>query len=387
MNKRIQSIDILRGLVMIIMALDHVRDLMHSQSLVASPTNLATTSPALFFSRWITHLCAPTFVFLSGVSVYLSLKRNTVAYTRRFLVTRGIWLIILEFTLINFSLWFDFQFRILMMQVIAAIGVGFIVLSLLFRVSPKTIGIIALIIIALLNLLQLAPLSSSPFVNVLRNLFFTPGVQVVSKDFMFLFAYPLIPWISIMLLGFSCGRIFEKETSIRNKTLLFTGIGALSLFVLLRLLNVYGDPAPWKTEKNGVYTFLSFMNVTKYPPSLIFTLLFLGIAFVLLRYAEKLPGPLRNIFTTYGSVPMFYYLLHLLFIRAAVFIMVFMQGFKWKDLSFAPFQFGRPATGWGLGLAGIVLIWLAIVALLYPLCRWYSSYKRNHPEKAWLRYL
>src|SRR5688500_18450747 len=187
------------------------------------------------------------------------------------------------------------------MQVIAVIGVGFMVLSLLLIVSLKTIGIIALIIIASLNLLHLQAPSSSPFVNVLRNLFFTPGVQVVSKDFMFLFAYPLIPLISIMLLGFSCGRIFEKETSIRNKTLLFTVIVALTLFVLLRLLNVYGDPAPWKTEKNGLYTFLSFMNVTKYPPSLIFTLLFLGIAFVLLRFAEKLPGPLRKIFTTYGS--------------------------------------------------------------------------------------
>jgi uncharacterized membrane protein len=387
MNRRILSIDIVRGLVMIIMALDHVRDLMHSQSLTASPTNLATTSPALFLSRWITHLCAPTFVFLSGASVYLSLKRKSIAGTRSFLLKRGLWLIVLEFTLVNFSLWFDFQFRILMMQVIAAIGVGFIVLSLLLKVSPRTIGIIAIIIIVSHNLLQFVPPSENSLVNVLRNLFFTPGVQVVSKDFMFLFAYPLVPWIAIMMLGFSFGQVFEKTPFTTNKILLYTGAGALLLFLALRLLNVYGDPAPWKTEKNALYTFLSFLNVTKYPPSLIFTLLFLGIAIILLRYAENFPGPVQRLLSVYGSVPMFYYLLHLLLIRLAVFIMVFAQDYTWKDLQFGPFQFGRPAGPSGMGLAGIIAVWLAIVAILYPACRWYGHYKRNHPEKALLRYL
>lgn len=387
MNKRILSIDIVRGLVMIIMALDHARDLLHSQSLTGNPTDLATTSPALFFSRWITHLCAPTFVFLSGLSVYLSSKRKSVSYTRGFLLKRGLWLILLEFTIVNFSLWFDIQFRILIMQVIAAIGFGFIVLSLLLKLSPKTVGIIGLVILVTHNLLQFVPPSPNIGLAVLRNLLFTPGVQVVSKDFMFLFAYPLIPWIGIMLVGFGFAPVFEKELPKRDKILLITGAGALSFFIILRFINVYGDPAPWTTQKNGLYTFLSFLNVTKYPPSLIFVLLFLGISIFALRFAEKLPQPIQKILSVYGSVPMFYYLLHLLLLRLAVFIMVFAQGFAWKDLSFAPFQFGRPASGSGISLAGVVGAWLLIVLLLYPLCKWYSIYKRNHPEKTWLRYL
>lgn len=387
MTKRIQSIDIVRGLVMIIMALDHVRDLMHSQSLTSSPTNLATTSPALFFSRWITHLCAPTFVFLSGVSVYLASKRKNVQEMRSFLLKRGLWLIVLEFTLINFSLWFDIHFRILMLQVIAAIGVGFIVMSLLLKVSPRMIGLIAIIILVSHDLLQFVPPSDNSFVNVLRNLFFTPGIQVVSENFMFLFAYPLVPWITIMMIGYPFGRVFEKEESARNKILLSVGAGALVLFLVLRLLNVYGDPVPWKTEKNGLYTFLSFLNVTKHSASLIFILLFLGISIFGLRYAEKLPLRLQKILSTYGSVPMFYYLLHLLLIRLAVFIMVFAQGFQLNDMQFGPFKFGRPAGDSGMGLVGILLVWLLIVSLLYPLCKWYSNYRKSHPEKTWLRYL
>ena len=387
MNKRILSIDIVRGLVMIIMALDHVRDLLHSQALTNSPTDLNTTTPALFFSRWITHLCAPTFVFLSGVSVYLASKRKSIGDTRRLLVKRGLWLIVLEFTIVNFMLWFDVQFRVLIMQVIAAIGVGFIVLSLLLKVSPRVLGIIALVIIFSHNLLQFVPLSKNSFVSVLQNIFFTPGLKVFSSNFMMLFAYPLIPWIAIMLLGYSFGRLFEKEEPARNKIFLRIGLGALTLFVLLRLLNVHGDPAPWSAQKSVLYTFLSFMNVSKYPPSLIFDLLFLGIAITFLSFAEKLPKSLRNVLSVYGSVPMFYYLLHLVLIRIAVFIMVFAQGFQWKDLQFGPFQFGRPASGSGMGLAGVLLAWLAIVAILYPLCKWYSRYRSNHPEKQWLRYL
>jgi uncharacterized membrane protein len=387
MNKRILSIDIVRGLVMIIMALDHTRDLLHSQSLTNNPTELATTSPALFFSRWITHLCAPTFVFLSGVSVYLSMKRKTVASTRSFLLKRGGWLILLEFTLVNFALWFDVHFRILIMQVIAAIGVGFIVLGLMLKLSPKVIGLTGLIIILTHNLLQLVPPSQNAGLAVLRSLLFTPGVQVVSKDFMFLFAYPLVPWMAIMFLGFGFGRVFDREPSQRNRILLTTGVGALVLFVLLRIVNIYGDPAPWGTQKNGLYTFLSFLNVTKYPPSLQFCLLFLGLAILALRLAEKIAVPLRKFLAVYGSVPMFYYLLHLYLLRLAVFVMVFAQGFAWSDLNFGPFQFGRPASGSGINLAGVVGVWILIVAWLYPLCKWYSAYKKNHPEKEWLRYL
>lgn len=388
LDTRIQSIDIVRGIVMIIMALDHVRDLMHSTALTQSPTDLTTTTPGLFFTRWITYLCAPTFVFLSGASAYLSAKRSTdIKKSNQFLWKRGLWLILLEFTLINFVLWFDFQFRILILQVIAAIGTGLIVLSFLLKVNPKKIGIVALFIILTHNLLQFLPTPGNKFLNVLLNVLFIPGLQNVSPDFIFFTAYPLIPWIAIMLFGFSCGRIFEKEISYQKKKLLNFGLIALGIFVLLRLLNIYGDPSPWTKGQTIPQTILSFFNVTKYPPSLLFDLLFLGIMFVLLWFAEKLPAALQKILAVYGKVPLFYYLLHLYFIRLAVFIMVYAQGFKWSDLLFGPFQFGRPASGSGIRLLWIYLVWLVIVALLYPLCKWYGNYKAIHKENKWLRYL
>lgn len=387
MNKRILSIDIVRGLVMVIMALDHVRDFLHFSALTHNPTNLATTTPAIFFSRWITHLCAPTFVFLSGVSVYLAIKRSDISNRRNFLLKRGLFLILLEFTIINFALWFDVEFRILILQVIAAIGAGFIVLSFLLKVSPRVLGIIGLVIIFTHNLLQLAPASGSSFVNVLRNVLFTPGIQQVSPDFMFLISYPLVPWIAIMLLGYSFGRLFEKPAEARSKALAWIGVGGLLLFIALRMVNTYGDPSPWSEQKNTLFTMLSFVNVTKYPPSLLFILLFIGMALVLLWFSEKLPRKLQEVLAVYGRVPLFYYLLHLWLIRLALFVMVFVQGFEWKDLSFAPFQLGRPTAPSGIGLAGVLVVWLMIVAILYPVCKWYGNYKMNHSEKKWLKYL
>ena len=387
-NKRIHSIDIVRGLVMIIMALDHVRDLMHETSLTQSPTDLNTTTPELFFTRWITYLCAPIFVFLSGASAYLSHKKNiNTNKTGSGLWKRGLWLILLEFTLVNFALWFDFKFRILMLQVIAAIGAGLIIVHLLRKVNPGKIGLIALFIILGHNLLQFLPRSDNQLPNILLNILFVPGPQQVSQDFMFFTSYPLIPWIAIMLLGFACGWIFERESADQKKYFLNFGIIALAFFVILRLANMYGDPFRWATQKNNVFTILSFFNVTKYPPSLIFDLLFLGFMFILLAFSDKLPLRLQRALIVYGKVPLFYYLLHLYLTRLSVFIMVYAQGFEWNDLLFGPFQFGRPAVGSGLNLGLIYLVWIVIVILLYPLCKWYGGYKMRNHNKWWLRYL
>ncbi|HET9430445.1 MAG TPA: heparan-alpha-glucosaminide N-acetyltransferase domain-containing protein [Chitinophagaceae bacterium] len=387
-DNRIHSIDFTRGLVMIIMALDHVRDLLHETALTQSPTDLSSTTPVLFFTRWITYLCAPTFVFLSGVSVYLSLRRSgNYLKSRSFLFKRGIWLIILEFTLINFALWFDFQFRLLILQVIAAIGVGFILLSGLLKVKPVKIGIAALLIIFGHNLLQLVPQSSNGFLNFLSSIFFRPGLQQVSPNFIFFIAYPLIPWIAIMLLGFACGKLFEQPLVKQNKSLVVLGTVFLSLFLILRFINLYGDPQPWVPGKNSFYTVLSFLNVTKYPPSLLFSLLFLGLMFFLLRAAQFIPGKLGNAVAIYGKVPLFYYLVHLYLIRLSVFIMVYAQGFTWNDLLFGPFQFGRPASGSGINLFWVYLVWASMVILLYPACKWYGAYKVRNRRKEWVRYL
>lgn len=388
LNKRIHSIDIVRGIVMVIMALDHIRDLMHVSSLTQSPTDLNTTTPFLFFTRWITYLCAPTFVFLSGTSAYLSMKRRgDIDATRKFLLKRGLWLILMEFTLVNFALWFDVQFRILMLQVIAAIGAGFIILSFLLKVNLKTIGLVSLLIIFSHNLLQFLPQINSKAISVLLNIFFVPGPQTVSKDFIFFTAYPVIPWAVMLLLGFSFGKVFEREAASQKKYLLNCSVIALLLFIILRFVNVYGDPFPWSAQKETAMTVVSFFNVTKYAPSLQFDLLFFGIMFLLLWLTTDLSGWFQNIFSVYGKVPMFYYLIHLYLIRLAVFVMVFAQGFHWKDLLFRPFQFGRPASGSGISLGMVYLVWLLIVVLLYPLCKWYGNYKMQHKEKEWLRYL
>ncbi|WP_207514737.1 DUF1624 domain-containing protein [Longitalea luteola] len=383
--KRIYSIDLIRGIVMIIMALDHVRDLLHTTSLTDLPTNLKTTTPALFFTRWITHLCAPTFVFLSGTSAFLSMKsRQDIRASRRFLLTRGLWLIVLEFTLVNFGLLFDIHFKILIFEVIATIGFGFIILALLLTCSLRTIGIIGLSILFLHNLAPLVPGSETALFKKILMPFFAPGAFPFAGDRLFIMTYPPVPWLGILLTGFAAGRFFAMETP--KPFFLKVGIASMGLFILLRVLNIYGDPVPWATQKNGVYTFLSFMNVTKYPPSLQFCLLFVGVLFLLTCALQGIRNKLTEVISIYGKVPLFYFLIHFYIIHLLVFVMVYMQGFTSADMVFG-FNFGRPKSGSGLDLWAIYVVWLAIVAVMYPLCKWYAGYKENNKGKKWLRYL
>jgi uncharacterized membrane protein len=385
--KRIRSIDITRGIVMIIMALDHTRDFLHVSSITQNPTNLLTTTPAIFFTRWITHLCAPTFVFLSGTSAWLSFSsKKDLKAGRKFLISRGIWLIILEFTFVNFGLWFDIRFPIFLSNVIAAIGVGFIVLGLFLNVKPKILAIAGLAIIFCHNLFPFIPFAKDSIIgNILAPLFTLQSYQLSATRSVAI-AYPPIPWTGIMLVGFACGKFFVMEEQKRKRIFLQIGLGALVLFVILRFVNIYGDPAPWSTQKNGLYTFLSFINITKYPPSLLFCLVMLGIMFLMLRFTENLTNRFAKIATVYGRVPLFYFLVHFYILHLILFLMVFLQGFTGKDLVFGS-NFGRPQQGGGVSLGMVYLIWMGVVILMYPLCKWYGNYKLNHKEKKWLRYL
>ncbi|HZE85199.1 MAG TPA: heparan-alpha-glucosaminide N-acetyltransferase domain-containing protein [Puia sp.] len=385
--KRISSIDFTRGLVMIIMALDHTRDLMHLTSLSQSPTDLATTTPMLFFTRWITHLCAPTFVFLSGVSAWLSFKgKNDLAASRRFLLTRGLWLIILEFTLVNFGVWFDIHFSVLLFDVIATIGVGFIVLGLSLKASARTLGIAGLIIIFCHNLLPLIPFAEGSAIKGILSPLFALGAFPLGPHTTFLMAYPPIPWLGIMLAGFGAGQFFGWPAARRQRIFVKLGLGALALFVLIRAVNIYGDPFPWAAQKNGLYSFMSFINITKYPPSLIFCLLTLGITFLILALFEGAKNKFAAICAVYGKVPLFYFLVHWYIIHPIMFAMVFLQGFKSSDLLFG-FNFGRPKEGSGVSLGIIYLVWIAVVIILYPICKWYGHFKETHKDQWWLRYL
>jgi len=385
--KRIASVDVVRGIAMIIMALDHVRDLIHVHSVDQSPTNLATTSPALFFTRWITYLCAPIFVFLAGTSAYLSFqKKRDVAQSRMFLFKRGLWLIVLEFTLVNLGLFMDPGFHTFIFEVIAAIGFGFIILGLLLPLSTRVIGIIGLLLIFGHNLFASIPFADGSIAKTILSPLFGMAAYPMAHSVLVI-AYPPLPWLGIMLSGFAAATFFKQPEEKRTSLFVKIGLAALSLFVVLRFINHYGDPVPWAVQKNPVYTFLSFMNVTKYPPSLQFCLVTLGIMFLLLAAAEKAGGAFQKITTVYGKVPLFYFLLHFYLIHFIMIGIMLVQGFSWSQLDFASGSFGRPkGVESGLPLWGIYLVYIFVVVVLYKPCQWFGRYKAAH-HQWWLKYI
>ena len=385
--KRISSIDIARGLVMVIMALDHSRDLLHTTSMTQSPTDLTTTTPILFFTRWITHLCAPAFVFLAGTSAWLGLEAGKDKRAgRRFLLTRGLALIVIEFTLVNFGMNFDIHFRYFLFEVIATIGAGFVLLFFLSRLSWNAVAVIAAVLFFGHDLLARIPLPENPTLKFIATLFFTLGV-FPGKHVTFLVAYPILPWLGIMLAGFAAGRLFTLAPEKRSRILFRLALGALALFALLRFTNLYGDPVPWSHQKNAMFTVLSFLNVNKYPPSLLFSLVTLGIMLLVLGAAEGKDNATTRFLLVYGRVPLFYFLVHFYLLHLLMFVMVFLQGFHPADLRFGPVLFGRPEQGSGIPLWGVYLVWVSVVLVLYPVCRWYGRYKAAHKEMKWLRYL
>ncbi|HXB32132.1 MAG TPA: heparan-alpha-glucosaminide N-acetyltransferase domain-containing protein [Puia sp.] len=396
--KRIASIDIARGLVMVIMALDHTRDFLDSWSRTNSPANLAVTTPGLFFTRWITHFCAPAFVFLAGTSVAIQLARSTdPRSTRNWILRRGLILIGVELTIMNFGFSFDPKFPVLIFEVIGTIGAGMILISLLSRLSIRWLIPITALIFFGHDLLPFPPPmamtapNSSLTLPILRSLAWVPGNFQVTPNLLILIAYPILPWLGILLTGFIAARWFERPVPERRRLFLRTGLFALALFILLRAINSYGDPDPWSAQKDRLYTILSFLNVTKYPPSLAFSLLTLGGLFLVLAAAEPRSlqppsNPLSRILLIYGRAPLFYFVVHFYLIHLLVIVVAAFQGYNLSTISFGAFQFGPPATAGSLPTWSIYPIWLAIVALMYPLCRWYGGYKSSHPQKKFLRY-
>ena len=326
--KRITSIDCTRGLVMIIMALDHVRDLMHVNAVTQSPTNLATTSPALFFTRWITHFCAPTFVFLSGISVFLSLS-NTRNYsdTQNFLLKRGLWLIFLDLTVFNLPVFFDIHFSVIAFSILSAFGFGFIVLSFLLSLKPKTIGIIGLIIIVCHNAFSLIPFADGSVLKMILTPLFNQVAYPLGGHTLVI-GYSPIPWMGIMFAGFGAGSIFKWDAEKRKKTLIRIGCFALLAFAVIRAINIYGDSFPWAQQKNSLFTFLSFINITKYPPSLDFCLVTLGTMCLWLALFEGRSNRFTRILDVYGKVPLFYFIAHFYLIRILLIGSDFLPGFR-----------------------------------------------------------
>lgn len=386
--KRILSIDFTRGLVMILMVLDHVRDLMHVDSITHNPTDLSSTTGAIFLTRFVTHFCAPIFVFLAGTSAFLSLKNSPdLKQKSTFLLKRGLWLILLEFTVVNFGVWFDLGFHLYLFQVIAAIGFGFVTLSFLSRLSPRIVGGIGLFIILAHNLVPLIPIEQGSILKtILTPLFSTTAIPLTAKTVLVM-GYPPIPWIGILLTGFGFGMLFNRDQKERKNIFLKIGLVSIALFLILRLINVYGDPAPWSVQKNNLFSLLSFINVTKYPPSLIFCLLTLGVMFLILSLAERIENRFTSFVSVYGKTPMFFYLIHWYIVHPLLIVILFIQGFSWAEMDFASGSFGRPkAVESGLELWAVFVIWVSVVMLLYFPCKRYGIYKKGN-RKWWVKYL
>lgn len=384
-NERINSIDVLRGLVMIIMALDHVRDYFHAYSLQHDPLDLAYTSVPIFLTRWITHFCAPVFVFLAGTSAYLTVERKGKKGLSWFLFTRGLWLVILEVTVVSFGWSFMQMFSIIFLQTIWALGISMIALSALIYLPRRIILMIALVIIFGHNALDNFHVEGKDF-EALAWSFVHDQRMFTFGGFRLLIAYPVLSWIGVMSAGYCFGEVFTRFKGEKRKRILnVIGVACIILFIAIRFTNTYGDANLWQQQKSTVFTMLSFVDVTKYPPSLLYILMTLGPAILFLAFAEKPLNSITNIISVYGRVPMFYYILHIYFIHIAFIIAGFIEGYNASALF--DFSLINTLPGWGYSLWIVHAIWILLIAFLYPLCKSYDAYKRANKQKWWLSYL
>lgn len=388
--RRIESIDLLRGAVMIVMALDHVRDYFHNSAFLYNPTDLTQTNVAVFFTRFITHYCAPVFVFLAGTSAFLYGTRRSKRELSFFLLTRGIWLLLAEVTIITLAWTFNPAWHFIFLQIIFDFGISMIVLSGLVYLDKRLVLLVGLLLIAGHNLLDSIHVSGNGFPAFLwaalhEARYFTYGYFTIRVHF------PLLPWIGIMAIGYYLGSLYApgSDAARRKRTLLFLGCGALAIFFLLRLTNLYGDPAPWSIQKNAIFSLLSFFNVSKYPPSLLYILVTLGPALIFLALTENWRSPLAKKIQVFGRVPMFYYLVHLYLIHLAALIAAVASGHPWTDMILRNRVNATPELkGYGFNLVTVYIIWIVLIVLLYPLCKWFGRYKSaNQSRYWWLSYL
>jgi uncharacterized membrane protein len=390
-SARVQSIDLLRGIVMIIMALDHAREYFHLGAFDGvDPANLETTTTFLFFTRFISHYCAPIFVFLAGTSAFLYGNKKTKGELSKFLFTRGLWLIFVEIFINGFFWWFDIGFELVNLQVLWAIGISMMVLAALIHLPFKLLLTLGIVIVAGHNALDAIVMEGGSLEAMVWYIIHQEQLLPVGPSRLIYFHYPILAWVGVMILGYCFGALYKSDfdPSLRKKYLLGFGIGALSLFLLLRGINVYGDLVPWSNQKTGFFTFLSFLNVTKYPPSLLFILITIGPGMLFLYAMDSFRAGKSKFILAFGRVPFFYYLLHILFIHLAALITLILVGEDWRImiLDTSSFTSGELAS-YGYPLWVSYLVWIGVVALLYPLCNWYMKYKANNKDKWWLSYL
>jgi uncharacterized membrane protein len=380
---RLESIDVVRGVIMIIMALDHTRDYFGIPG--QNPTDLASATAGLFLTRWITFFCAPLFFLLTGTGAYLSLRRKSRSELSLFLFTRGLWLIFLDVVLARcFVYQFNVDYRVTMLLVLWALGWAMITLSALVHLPASVVTVLGVLLIAGHNLLDPVR-SASPLWAILH----APGFVLSSPAHVVFVAYPLIPWIGVTAVGFGLGQVYSWDAERRRAFLLRLGLALSLAFLAIRGLNMYGDPARWARQKTAVFTVLSYLNTTKYPPSLLFLLMTLGPALVLLWFMDRGTPRIFRPALVIGKVPLFYYLLHFFLIHLlAVAVCYVRYGsahwmFESPDLAHYPVS---PPPGWGYSLPVVYLAWASVVLAMYPLCRWFAAVKQRRND-AWLSYL
>jgi uncharacterized membrane protein len=380
---RIESVDVVRGVIMIIMALDHTRDFFGIPG--QNPTDLATATPALFLTRWITHFCAPVFFLLTGTGAYLSLRRKSPGNLSGFLFTRGLWLIFLEVTLVRcFAYQFNFDYRVTMLLVLWALGWAMITLSALVRLPALVVTALGVLMIAGHNLFDSVK-SASPLWAILHS----PGFVLNTPEHVLFVAYPLIPWIGVTAVGYGLGQVYAWDADRRRTFLVRLGLALSLAFLVIRGLNIYGDPSRWMRQKTAVFTVLSFLNTTKYPPSLLFLLMTLGPAMVFLWAVDRRTPRVLRPALVIGKVPMFYFVLHFALIHLLAVVTCYVRYgsahwmFESPDLAHYPFT---APPGWGYSLPVVYLAWAFVVVAMYPLCRWFAALRQRRSDP-WLSYL
>jgi uncharacterized membrane protein len=386
---RVQSVDILRGAIMIIMALDHTRDFVHSGAQNFSPEDLTRTTAAIFFTRWITHFCAPVFMLTAGLGAFLwAQRRGSASDLSRFLWTRGLWLVILELTAVRFALYFNFDYSFTIVSVLWALGFCMIALAALVYLPRRVLAVLCSAMILFHNLADDITASAFGKAGWVWNLLHQPGLVKLGGVAMII-AYPLIPWIGVMAAGYCLGPVFLWEPARRQRFVLRLGIGLTAGFILVRALNVYGDPVPWSHQPSALMTLCSFLRCAKYPPSLDFLLMTLGPALAALALLDRIRLASVNPLLIFGRVPLFYFVVHLFVIHAlAVLLSCFRFGVAGLQLTTLP---GMSATikfpaDYGFPLWAVYLAWVAVVIAMYPACRWFAGVKQRRRDW-WLSYL
>lgn len=393
-SSRLTSIDSLRGLVMVLMALDHVRDFFHAGAMSFSPTDLTKTTAILFLTRWITHFCLPVFMFTAGAGAFLwqRMRGHTNRELSKLLWTRGLWFIILELTLMQFAYDFNISSRFpIFLLILWIFGLCMIVMSTLIYLRPAWLLALSAAVIAGHNLLDRVDAAQFGSAGWLWRLIHQPGVFPLAGR-QILITYTLLPWIGVISAGFCFGYVLEWVPAKRRAFMLRAGLAAVAAFFVLRAINRYGDPAPWSVQKSVVFTALSFLNCTKYPASLDFLLMTLGPALLLLAFLDMHPPASRNPLVIFGRVPMFYFVLHFYLIHLLMVAMAFLR-YGASAVSFmslpppsmgTPPQFFPPHFGYSLAFA--YAMWILVVVTLYPICKWYGKIKASH-RSPWLTYL